>query len=57
MNKHSLKTQSSMNNQSAILTDIELDAVTGGSGKAMAEAIARNVNGVKDVRNDILIRP
>ena len=28
-----------------------------GTEKGMAESIARNVNGVKDVRNDIIIRP
>ena len=28
-----------------------------GTEKGMAESIARNVNGVKEVRNDIIIRP
>lgn len=54
-NEPSTNNQPSMNNQPSILTDIELDVVTG--GQSTAESIVRNSNGTKTVKNDIVIRP
>ena len=51
-----MNNQPSKNINSSILNDIELDVVIGGQ-RTMAESIVMNTQGVKTVKNEILIRP
>ncbi len=51
-----LQTSASAASQDGELSDQELDEVSGGQ-KTTAESIAMNTNGVKTVKNDIIIRP